>query len=329
MLSQRLDDLAARFAGRKILVLGDLMLDEFLRGKVSRISPEAPVPVVEVLETAHFPGGAANVARNLCSIGAKPGLAGVIGADEDGRVLMDLLQSEGAGVAGIVISPARPTTHKLRIVARQQQVVRVDRESKAPLSAEEQERLLAYLAREIASHEAVIIEDYGKGLINQDVANAVIRQAKETGKIVTIDPNPHNPLDWSGATAIKPNRQEAFQSAGRLPTEAHEDLLAVAEKLRAQWKSRYLLVTLGEEGMLLMEDGKKPYHTPTKAKEVYDVSGAGDTAIAVFTLALAAGANGIEAAEIANHAAGVVVGKLGTATLTVEELKASFAKNGS
>jgi D-beta-D-heptose 7-phosphate kinase/D-beta-D-heptose 1-phosphate adenosyltransferase len=337
----RLTAILARFSSSRILVIGDLMLDEFLWGKVTRISPEAPVPVVDVQRRASFPGGAANVARNLASLGAAAGLAGVIGEDEPGRRLLGLLKEEKIATGNVRAAAARPTTHKIRVCAitrqvhdhleieDQQQIVRVDEETRAPLDAATKQWLFDRLRQEIRAHDAVILEDYAKGLIDQELVTLVISEAKAARKIVAIDPNPANPFDWSGGTVLKPNRREAFLAA-QLPYSTDEAaVLQAAAVLQKKHAIQHLLITLGEAGMLLLEAGTKPYHTPTRAQEVFDVSGAGDTAIAAFTLALAAGATGIEAAEIANHAAGVVVGKLGTATLTVAELRAMFEKSGA
>jgi D-glycero-beta-D-manno-heptose-7-phosphate kinase len=336
--SQRLGEILGAFPRSKILVIGDLMLDEFLWGKVTRISPEAPVPVVDIQRRATYPGGAANVARNLASLGAQAGLAGVIGQDEPGRHLVRLLGEERIETASVRKTALRPTTHKTRICAitrqlhdhldieDQQQIVRVDEESRQPLDAESKQWLFDRLRAEIAAHHAVIIEDYAKGLIDQELVSLVIAEAKAHGKIVAIDPNPNNPFDWSGGTVLKPNRREAFLAA-ELPYSSDEEaVLKAGAILQKKHAIGNVLITLGEAGMLLLEAGQRPYHTPTRAQDVFDVSGAGDTAIAAFTLALAAGATGIEAAEIANHAAGVVVGKLGTATLNVEELREMFAK---
>ena len=336
--SARLTEILGAFPSRKILVIGDLMLDEFLWGKVTRISPEAPVPVVDIQRRAAYPGGAANVARNLASLGAKVGLAGVIGVDVPGQHLVQLLSDESIATASIRKSPLRPTTHKTRICAitrqlhdhleieDQQQIVRVDEESKKPLDPESKAWLFERLGAEIATHDAIIIEDYAKGLIDQELVSLVISEAKKHQKVVAIDPNPNNPFDWSGGTVLKPNRREAFLAAGLPYATDEESVLKAGAILQKKHAIKQVLITLGEAGMLLLEQGQKPYHTPTRAQNVFDVSGAGDTAIAAFTLALAAGATGIEAAEIANHAAGVVVGKLGTATLNVDELRAMFSK---
>ena len=334
----RLAEILEAFPRRKILVIGDLMLDEFLWGKVTRISPEAPVPVVDIQRRAAYPGGAANVARNLASLGAQTGLSGIIGEDEPGRHLVKLLTEQGIATGSIRKTALRPTTHKTRVCAitrqlhdhldieDQQQIVRVDEESRKPLDPESRSWLFDRLRTEIATHDAVIIEDYAKGLIDQELVTLVVTEAAKHGKIVAIDPNPNNPFDWSGGTVLKPNRKEAFQSAGLPYAQDEESVLKAGAVLQKRHAIKHVLITLGEAGMLLLEQGQKAYHTPTRAQEVFDVSGAGDTAIAAFTLALAAGATGIEAAEIANHAAGVVVGKLGTATLSVAELREMFSK---
>ena len=336
--SARLGEILDTFPRRKILVIGDLMLDEFLWGKVTRISPEAPVPVVDIQRRAAYPGGAANVARNLASLGAQTALAGVVGQDDPGQHLVQLLTKDGIATASIRKTPLRPTTHKTRVCAitrqlhdhldieDQQQIVRVDQETRAALDPESKRWLFDRLRVEIAAHDAVIIEDYAKGLIDQELVTLVVAEAKAHKKIVAIDPNPNNPIDWSGGTVLKPNRREVFLTAGLPYSQDDAEVLKAAAILQKTHAIRYVLITLSEAGMLLVEKGEKPYHTPTRAQDVFDVSGAGDTAIAAFTLALAAGATGIEAAEIANHAAGVVVGKLGTATLSVAELREMFAK---
>ena len=336
--SARLGEILDTFPRRKILVIGDLMLDEFLWGKVTRISPEAPVPVVDIQRRAAYPGGAANVARNLASLGAQTALAGVVGQDDPGQHLVQLLTKDGIATASIRKTPLRPTTHKTRVCAitrqlhdhldieDQQQIVRVDDESRAPLDPESRRWIFDRLRAEISAHDAVIIEDYAKGLIDLELVTLVVAEAKAHKKIVAIDPNPNNPIDWSGGTVLKPNRREVFLTAGLPYSQDDAEVLKAAAILQKTHAIRYVLITLSEAGMLLVEKGEKPYHTPTRAQDVFDVSGAGDTAIAAFTLALAAGATGIEAAEIANHAAGVVVGKLGTATLNVGELREMFAK---
>jgi len=309
---------------QKILVLGDLMLDQFIYGKVNRISPEDPVPVVHVTRELAFPGGAANVARNLSDFGVHTTVSGIVGADDFGKSLITLLHSSKISTEGVIISSEYQTIQKTRIIARQQQVVRVDREVIRAVSEVEFSQLNSKLENLIAESDAVIVEDYGKGFITQDVFATVLGFAQKHRIIVAVDPNPNNPLDWSGATLAKPNRQEAYAAAAKPFAEDEESLIPLGKILLEKWGIAYLLITLGEEGMILFQKDAEPYRTPTRAKEVYDVSGAGDTAIAFFTAALSAGLTGPDAAEIANHAAGVVVGKLGTATLSPEELAESL-----
>jgi D-glycero-beta-D-manno-heptose-7-phosphate kinase len=344
LASSRIDTLLARFSSLKILVLGDLMLDEFVWGKVSRISPEAPVPIVEVQQTTFYPGGSANVARNLREFTPHVSVCGVIGDDHAGRQLIGLLAEENIETAGALVVNDRSTTHKTRISAQLQQtlrqpavtaevplwsyaqIVRVDHETRTAITEEARQRLLVYLQAAVPLHDAIIIEDYAKGVLDQTLIAAVIQSARDHGKILSVDPSPANPLQWNGVTVIKPNRQEAFQAAGLAISHDLKAMEKAGEILLQRWQTEYLLVTLGADGMLLMAPASPSHHAPTKAREVFDVSGAGDTAIAAFTLALAAGATGIEAAEIANHASGVVVGKLGTATLQLEELRLSLQR---
>lgn len=326
----RLAALLARFAGKRILVIGDLMLDEFIWGKVSRISPEAPVPIVNVTGESYYPGGAANVARNVGEFTAGVSLMGLIGTDPQGERLMGLMAAAGIDTSGVQCDQGFPTIVKTRIIARNQQVVRVDRERKSPLTGAQTECAMAYLDRAIDSLDGIVVADYGKGFLSQSLADYICRQARAHGKVLAVDPHPHTSLAWNGATAIKPNRAEAFIAAGMpaadpvAPVLADEALLEAARRLLRQWQTENLLITLGEHGMLLLTSHGPPYHTPTRAQAVFDVSGAGDTAISVFTLGLAVGASPADAAELANRASGIVVGKLGTATVTVAELRASL-----
>lgn len=323
--------LIAGFAGKRILTIGDVMLDEYLWGKVSRISPEAPVPVVNVTGESYYPGGAANVARNVREFTAGAAVMGVAGDDIHGRRLIELLERSGIDTSGVLCDAAYATTVKTRIIARNQQVVRVDRERKAALPPGHLERLLALLDPAVANADAVIVADYNKGFLTQPLADAILAAARAHGKILVVDPHPHTSLCWRGATAIKPNRLEAFLAAGLPLSEPVEPvfedaaLIEAGSRLRGLWEAESLLITLGEQGMLLFHGAEPPHHTPTRAQEVFDVSGAGDTAIAVFTLGLAAGASPLQAAEIANCASGVVVGKLGTATVTPGELEEACA----
>ena len=319
-----------RFARQRILVVGDLMLDEFIWGKVSRISPEAPVPIVNVTGESYYPGGAANVARNLKEFTAHVAIMGLSGSDAAGDRLLNLLGSAGIDTRGVQRDAGFDTITKTRIIARNQQVVRVDRERKSTLSEAVAARAIEQLDGMIAGVDAVVVADYGKGFVTQSLADHLCRSSREHGKILTVDPHPHTSLNWRGVTAVKPNRLEAFLAAGMPPSEpvtpvlADEALLEVGRRLRERWEAQNLLITLGEHGMLLFAGDAPPTHTPTRAKEVFDVSGAGDTAISLLTLGLAAGATPAEAAELANRASGIAVGKLGTATVTLEELRDSF-----
>src|SRR6266571_2760735 len=274
----RLGEILARARKKRILVIGDLMLDEFVWGKVGRISPEAPVPVVEVTGESFYPGGAANVARN-------------------------------------------------------QQVVRVDREQFTPPSTAQIQQAVEAVRRNLTHIDAIIFEDYGKGFLTTALVSQIAYTARKKNKIVAADPNPRQDVDWHGATVVKPNRAEAFLAAGipwRDPDESPAedvDLKRAGEALLTKWETKYLLVTLGEHGMMLFQENKVPQYIPTKERQVFDVSGAGDTAIALFTLALACEATPSEAAEIANHGSAAVVSKLGTATVTRDELVSSFRED--
>lgn len=334
MTSSALRSIVSKFSSRHILVVGDVMLDQFIWGKVSRISPEAPVPVVEVLRESFFPGGAANVARNLRALGGRVSLLGVTGADAAGEQLRALLREQGIETDAMLTDPVRPTTLKSRIVAHHQQVVRFDRESTARLPASLAAEAWAVYRDLLPRVDAVIFEDYSKGFIDQSMLSKMQHLAGRQRVVTTADPNSRHPLRFARLTAVTPNRAEAFACAGLPYREAVDDvlqdnpLMEAGARLLAKWQTRYLLVTLGEHGMCLFRKGKKPHHIPTVAQEVFDVSGAGDTVIATLTLALAGGVDPLVAADLSNHAAGVVVGKVGTATCSPEELMDSFGRAG-
>jgi D-beta-D-heptose 7-phosphate kinase/D-beta-D-heptose 1-phosphate adenosyltransferase len=319
------------FSNARILVIGDVMLDHFVWGNVRRISPEAPVPVVEVVREDLFPGGAANVARNLAEFTKHSFIMGRVGQDGAAQQLRDLLEAEGVSTGTLIVNDTLPTISKTRIAARQQQIVRVDRETLAPLTDGELAEVERIVRARLPELDALIIEDYGKGFITQPLVALPTRLATEANKLITVDPSPRNPLDWKGATLVKPNRLEAFAAAGiddrHNPGDPSKDpqLLEVGKRLLDKWQVANVLVTLGEQGMMIFSaSDATPHHIPTRAREVYDVSGAGDTAIALLTLALASGMTLHDAAEVANHASGIVVGKLGTATLTPAELLEAF-----
>jgi D-beta-D-heptose 7-phosphate kinase/D-beta-D-heptose 1-phosphate adenosyltransferase len=318
-------------AKTRLLVVGDVMLDHFIWGNVRRISPEAPVPVVEVTKETWYPGGAANVARNIAPFSNHVQLMGRIGQDSAADKLRELLLVDEVDPSPLLVSGEVPTISKARVTARQQQIVRVDREQLLRLTSEELAEVEQRLRRLAPELDAVIIEDYGKGFVTAELVEVIATIAAESQLIVTVDPSPHNPLTWRGVSLVKPNRLEAFAAAGVAdhllpgPPDQNEELLQVGQILMAKWDTPKILITLGEQGMLLFQRDTAPHHIPTRAREVFDVSGAGDTAIALLTLALAAGHDAISAAEIANRASGVVVGKLGTARLTPAELLAAFA----
>lgn len=315
---------------KRILVIGEVMLDQFIWGKVSRISPEAPVPVVDVVRETFNAGGAANVARNLREFVENVHLISLTGVGQDAELLRGLLAARAVHLDGMVLDKDYITIRKTRIVARGQQVVRVDREKRRGFTPEQRGQVLARFEALLPSLHAIIIEDYDKGLLDQSLVDSLISTARTAGKIVTVDPKPSNPIHWHDVTCITPNRGEAFRAAGRPQTDPVDPpledkaLLEVGEILIDKWRCDHLLVTLSEQGMILFDADRPPYHIPTRAQEVIDVSGAGDTAIAVLTAALAGGATPVEAAEIANHASGIVVAKSGTAIATREEVLASF-----
>ncbi|WP_395748101.1 bifunctional heptose 7-phosphate kinase/heptose 1-phosphate adenyltransferase [Prosthecobacter sp.] len=320
-----------RFAQGRILVVGDVMLDHFIWGHVRRISPEAPVPIVEVTREEFYPGGAANVARNISPFSPHTHLMGRVGKDMAAEKLRALLIEDKVDPAPLLVHETLPTISKARVSARQQQIVRVDREKLLPLTDAELIEVEQRLRDLAPNLDAIILEDYGKGFMTEELMQVVAKIAAEHKLIVTVDPSPRNPLPWAGVSLVKPNRLEAFAAAGledHLLPEApleNKELLEVGRVLLAKWNVSSVLVTLGEQGMMLFERGQEPHHIPTRAREVFDVSGAGDTAIALLTLALASGHSLREAADISNHASGIVVGKLGTATLTPDELLAAFS----
>ncbi|MCM2305435.1 MAG: D-glycero-beta-D-manno-heptose-7-phosphate kinase [Elusimicrobia bacterium] len=312
----------ARFAGRRVLVVGDLMLDQYVRGAVGRISPEAPVPVVRVTGESTIPGGAGNVVNNLASLGAKVSVLGVVGEDEAGARLVEHFRGRGVNVEGVCVDVERQTTQKCRVIAERQQVVRFDRETSGPLSHSTESRLLASLDVELPRADAVILSDYGKGVINPRVLARAIAAARRRGIPITVDPKPEHFRLYKGVTCVTPNTAEAWACMRRDAKPGSDAIDALGKDILKVLKSRSVLITRGPDGMSLFEDGGRTRitHIPTRAREVFDVSGAGDTVISTLTLALAAGAPLRRAAALANHAAGIVVAKLGTATTDAEEL---------
>jgi len=308
-----------RFNSLKILVIGDLILDEFIWGNVRRISPEAPVPVVEVERESLRLGGSANVVNNLNALGCKVALCGVVGNDLNGSRLTGLLKEMDVDCSGIVEKKNRPTAIKTRVIARHQQVVRFDKEKAFPASRQTRERIIAYIKAVAGSLDAVIISDYGKGVISKELLEDLIPMITAQKIPIAVDPKLLNFPFYKGVTVITPNHHEAAEASG-FDTEDGENILKAGKALLKKQDSDSILITRGENGMSLFEKSGDITHIPTVARDVYDVTGAGDTVIATVALALASGASMKEAAFMSNYAAGIVVGKLGTATTSVDAL---------
>jgi D-beta-D-heptose 7-phosphate kinase/D-beta-D-heptose 1-phosphate adenosyltransferase len=314
--------LLKKVRGRRILVLGDVMLDEFLWGKVARISPEAPVPIVEVTSQSFHLGGAGNVASNVRSLGGDAVLAGVVGDDAAGRKIQEELAAAGVEASLVVSESGRPTTIKTRIIAHHQQVVRADREHSDDIPDALEEDLLARVRSALRKCDALIVSDYQKGVVTPRLMKAVLAMARREKTPVLVDPKLRHFALYQRVAVVTPNQAEAEQASGiRIRTGA--DLRAAGNKILKRLGCQAVLVTRGELGMSLFERGRREVHIPTAAREVFDVTGAGDTVIAMLGLALCAGARPREAASLANYAAGVVVGKLGTATATPKEVLAA------
>ena len=330
--AKRVRQILASAAKLRLLVVGDVMLDHFIWGSVARISPEAPVPVVEFERENFMPGGAGNVARNLTALGSPTELFGLVGHDSAAKQLGQMLYQYHIGCRGLLPSKRRVTSVKTRVIAHKQQVVRIDRESRDSIDGPLTRRLIESLRSEIDQAAAVIVGDYGKGVVTQALLTELKTFCRPRGVWLSLDPKPVHELNLTGLSLITPNRKEAFELAGLIDNTRHAEpledaeLLRVAERLLDDLRPAVLLITLGEQGMLLCEHDRKPFHIPTVAQEVFDVSGAGDTVIAIFTVAIAAGATPLEAAILSNHAAGIVVGKFGTATVGPAELLTRFER---
>jgi rfaE bifunctional protein kinase chain/domain len=315
--------LLRRFRSVRVLVIGDVILDQFIRGRVERISPEAPVPVVRVTEEDFRLGGAANVVHNLRALEGRATACGVVGSDAAGRRLVGLLRGIGASTAGVVASRTVETTRKTRIVAHQQQVVRLDRDPPLQRTAALGARLQHYLARHLREFDVVIVSDYGKGVISPAVLD-MLAAARATGRVrVIIDPKKQNFAHYRGASLVTPNAAEASDAAG---VEIHDEatLREAGAVLLKRWQAEAVLITRGEHGMSLFRHSGGVRHIRTVARHVFDVTGAGDTVVATCALALGAGASFEDAAVLANHAAGIVVGEVGTATVSLQALRAEL-----
>jgi D-beta-D-heptose 7-phosphate kinase/D-beta-D-heptose 1-phosphate adenosyltransferase len=324
----RYRQIVRRFADRRVIVLGDLMMDEYLLGNATRISPESPVMVVDVESERCVPGGAANVVNNLLALGAKVAVIGVVGQDAAGEALRADLSARGADVTGIVADASRPTTRKTRVVAHSQQVLRVDREQTHPIAPSVAECLLEHLRREIAEAEILAVSDYNKGVLTPQVARAAVQVARQAGRLLTSNPKPANARALAGADLIQLNQGEAQATSGDSRFAGEEGLDAAGTALVRALGVETLVVTRGAKGLSIWHTEGGARHIPAHPVEVYDVAGAGDTVISALTLGLAAGATVEEAAEVANHAAACVVRKVGVATVTPEELLADASAEG-
>jgi D-beta-D-heptose 7-phosphate kinase/D-beta-D-heptose 1-phosphate adenosyltransferase len=317
------NDVLARFAGCPVLVVGDLMLDEFVWGQVSRISPEAPVPVVEVSRRTFTPGGAANTAANVGSLGGKPVLAGVVGRDPDGDRVCELLKAQGVETLPVVRDPGRPTTTKTRVIAHSQQVVRIDHEQPGPIPDGVAKALLGVIIETLPHVRGCVVSDYGKGVVTAGFVGQLLQLTRAVGLPTVIDPKGLDYARYRGATLVKPNQLEAGQVLNR-PLKTSEDVdRAGSDLVQLLGPDTAVLITRGQHGMSLFERDRPPVHVPAQAREVYDVTGAGDTVAGTLGLALAVGAGLETACRLASLAAAVVVGKVGTATCSFEELKAA------
>lgn len=313
--------LLKKIARLRILVVGDVMLDHYIWGNAHRISPEAPVPVVEVAEDSYVPGGAANVALNCTSLGAKTTLAGFMGKDEAGEQLRKLLRT--AKIKTISTKGNGATIIKSRVILQHQQLCRLDREDLPKAYEMKAAAALRLLRKELSTCDAVLFSDYAKGVVTEELVNVIAKEAKAMGKFVALDPKPKRPIQFTNVDLISPNRMEAAQLAGREWHPGHPFPAAeICQLIHEKYQVKHLVVTLSEDGLLLSTEGKIIKQIPTAAREVSDPSGCGDTSLAGLVLAVLAGAKLETAAHLANAAAGVVAGKLGTATVTPQELLA-------
>ena len=319
MNKQVLTSILEAFPKQRVLVLGDVMLDEYLYGEARRISPEAPVPVVEFQFRADSLGGAANVAANVADLGGQVLVGGLVGNDEPAQRLRDVLRCRRIDGAGLVVDSDRPTTLKTRVLGPCQQIVRIDRERRDRIGPAQENRLLAWVEESLPSVDACVLSDYGKGVVSERLGHGLIRMARQAGKPVVVDPKGVDATRYRGATLVKPNLAEAGQFVGR-PIADVADLQESGQRLVELLGETAVLITRGPQGMSLFRSRADALHIAAVARNVFDVTGAGDTVIATLAMALAAGARLEEAVELANRAAGIAVGKRGTATVLPEEL---------
>ena len=322
-MSEKLLGIINQFRKKRILVIGDLMLDKYIWGNVSRISPEAPVQVVNVKKETYLPGGAANVANNISALGGKALLIGLVGNDIPNSMLLSLLKKKAVEIQGIIHHKNKPTTQKIRVIANNQQLLRVDYENREYINQEEEKRIMKYIKIIISKIDVVIISDYAKGLITKTLMQGIIRIAKQNNVDIIVDPKPKHVQYYRNVTLVTPNHKEACEMIG---IEKKNNSLEKTGREISRMLNANILITRGEKGMTLFE-ASKITNIPTKAKEVYDVTGAGDTVVAALGLAMGAKASLKQAAIIANHAAGITVGKVGASTVSLKELKKSVEED--
>ncbi len=316
---RRMNELKKKFKGLKIAVIGDMMLDCYFQGNVKRISPEAPVPVVEVGNEFFRFGGAANVALNILKLGGNPLPVGVIGYDNEGTIFNSLINESNIKSDGIFVDESRPTTSKTRVIAHNQHVVRIDKESKDYISRKLQGRIYQYIQEHGETLDAIILQDYNKGVLSASLIEKIIEFSKSRDIIITVDPKFNNFFSFRNVTVFKPNRKEAEDVLG-MKIRTDDDISDAGSRILNKTNSDYVLLTLGEGGIAVFEKGKTERRMPTKAMKVADVSGAGDTVISTLTMALAAGADIIEASYLANYAGGIVCGEIGIVPIELDKL---------
>ena len=326
--SARLQKYFSNSKNKKIAIIGDVMLDKYVYGVVNRISPEAPVQVVDVKSTEYKLGGAANVANNIKALEAEPVLIGVIGADHDSEYFLETMRKQKLSTIGIFKDKQRPTTTKTRVIAHEQHIIRVDSEVKHRLSSEMAKKILSFVKKNLKTFDSLILQDYNKGVLTPDLISKVIKMFKNAGKHVYVDPKFHNFFEYKNVTVFKPNKKEV-QDILAMPIDGDASVREAGEKLMARLDCEFLVLTRGEKGMMLFDKEKNKtavLNIPTRARKVADVSGAGDTVISTIAVMLSGGANIIEAVTLANHAAGIVCEEVGIIPIYKKALTDSFNK---
>jgi rfaE bifunctional protein kinase chain/domain len=316
---KKLNQLKKKFNGKKIAIIGDMMLDSYFWGSVSRVSPEAPVPVVEIDDEFQRFGGAMNVAYNILTLGGTPIPIGVVGRDQDAEIMKKLMKKSGISSSALIVDSQRPTTNKTRVIANNQHVVRIDKEKSFPISSKVELQIINTLKKNIKNIDAIILEDYNKGVLTASLIRKAIELANENEIIITVDPKFNNFFEYQNVTVFKPNRKETEDALG-IRIRSFDDLKKAGHLLLEKLSAKYVLLTLGEEGISLFQRGKSEVKIATKARKVADVSGAGDTVISTLTMSMCAGANIYDAAYLANYAGGLVCQEVGIVPISIDHL---------